>query len=135
MRRRTFIAGLGSAAAWPMAALAQRSVEMRRIGVLMCYGDTDLEAKARVTQFKQELAKLGWIDGRNIAIEERWVDPSAGPERMQAYAAELAKLGVDVVLTNGPVGVTAMLRESRSLPIVFATVTDPVALGLVESRA
>jgi putative tryptophan/tyrosine transport system substrate-binding protein len=118
-----------------VVARAQRSGRVRRIGVQMAFPSTDLEAKARVAKFKQELEKLRWIEGRNIQSEERWADLAAGLGLMQTYAAELVKLGMDVVLTNGPVGVTSVLRESRSLPIVFATVTDPVALGLVESLA
>ena len=135
MIRREFIAGIGSAVAWPLAARAQQRGQLRRLGALMRFPSTDLQARGRIAEFKQELAKLGWIEGRNIQIEERWADPAAGLGLMQAYAAELVKLRVEVILTNGPVGVTSVLRESRSLPIVFAGVTDPVALGFVESLA
>jgi putative ABC transport system substrate-binding protein len=76
---------------------------------------------------------LGWVEGKNIQFDERWADPSAGVGPMQTYAAELVNLKTDVILTNGPIGVTVLQRQSRSIPIVFATVTDPVALGFVES--
>jgi putative ABC transport system substrate-binding protein len=106
---------------------------MRRVGVLMAFSDRNSEGQANIGAFKQELRKLDWVEGKNVQFEERWADPTAGIGPMQTYAAELVNLKTEVILTNGPIGVTALQRESRSIPIVFATVTDPVALGFVES--
>ena len=133
MRRRNFIAGLAStAAAWPVAARAQQPERVRRIGVLMPSVD-DLEARTRVTTFQQALQGLGWTNGRNVRIDTRWATTNATDLRRQA--AELVALAPDVVLAhgNGPVG--ALLQVSRTVPIVFPVLGDPVGAGYVDSLA
>jgi putative tryptophan/tyrosine transport system substrate-binding protein len=133
MRRRDFITLLGSAAAWPLAARAQQSERMRRIGVLMNLAADDLEGQARLTAFAQGLQQLGWTDGRNARIEYRWAVADA--ERIRKQAAELVALAPDAILASGVPVVTALLQATRSVPIVFAQVIDPVGSGLVASLA
>jgi len=133
MRRRSFITMLGgaTAAAWPLAARAQQAERMRRISVLMNIAADDPEAQARMTAFVQQLAQLGWIAGRNVRIDSRW---SAGDdERLSKYAAELTALAPDVILANSSQSVAALIKASRVVPIVFASVADPVGAGFVES--
>src|SRR5262245_15495540 len=133
MRRREFITLIGGAAAWPLAAHAQQAQRMRRIGVLSSTPADDPEATARTAAFLQTLQELGWTDGRNVRIEMRWGGGDA--ERLRRYAAELVALAPDVILTNGSVGVTPVLQATRTIPVVFVQVTDPVGAGLVESLA
>jgi putative ABC transport system substrate-binding protein len=129
MRRRDFITLIaGSAVAWPLAAPAQQSGQMRRIGVLMPYARDNSEARARITAFLQGLQKLGWIDGRNLQIEYRWGD-------LQKAATELVALSPDVIFANTTPAVAALQQATRSVPIVVAGVTDPVSGGLVASLA
>jgi putative tryptophan/tyrosine transport system substrate-binding protein len=129
MKRRGFIAGLGSAAAWPLAAQAQQGDHMRRIGVLMPFDENDPAAKSRITAFTQALADLGWTDGRNVRMDLRW---SGGDiNRIRAVAQELVGLEPAIILTNGTPATSAVRRETRTIPIVFAGVTDPVASGIV----
>jgi putative ABC transport system substrate-binding protein len=134
MRRREFITLLGAAvAAWPVAVRAQKPDTQRRIGVLMVLGKDDPEAKARITAFRQGLQDAGWVEGRNMQIETRW---SAGNEiDVRRYAEELVSLAPDVILANGNAAVAPLLNASRSIPIVFAIVPDPVGAGFVESLA
>ena len=134
MRRRDFITLLGgAAAAWPVAAHAQQRDRMRRIGVFMPGVADDPEYQARNAAFLQRLGELGWIVGRNVRIEYRW---GAGDvERYRTIAAELVALAPDVVLALGFSTVSALQKASRTVPIVFATVTDPVGGGLVASLA
>jgi putative ABC transport system substrate-binding protein len=133
-RRREFITLLGSAAAaWPLAARAQPSDRMRRIGVLMATAADEPESQARLAAFLQALQQLGWTDGRNLRIEYRW---SAGDAaRLRRDAAELVALAPDVVLAGVGATPTALLEASRTVPIVFAQSIDPVGSGLVESLA
>jgi putative ABC transport system substrate-binding protein len=131
MRRREFITLLGSAAAWPLAARAQQPEGMRRIGVLMTLAEDSADAQARVRAFREGLQKLGWTPGRNIQIEYRW--SAADADRLGKYAAELVALAPDVILANTTPAVTSLQRSSRTLPIVFASVIDPVGSGLVAS--
>jgi putative ABC transport system substrate-binding protein len=132
MRRRTFIAALGGAAAWPLAARAQQQPErVRRIGVLSGGAGGDLELRARIAAFIQGLAQLGWTDGRNVRIDYRWGEGNADDIRKQA--AELVALAPDVILTPGGPAVERMLQATRTVPIVFVFVPDPVGSGLVES--
>ena len=131
MKRRTFIAGLGSAAAWPVLAEAQQPQRLRRIGVLSTTPPDDPEATARMAAFRQALQVLGWTDGRNARIDIRW----SGPERIRRDIAELLALAPDVILTNGSVGIVPLQQETHTVPIVFVQVTDPVGAGLVESLA
>jgi putative tryptophan/tyrosine transport system substrate-binding protein len=134
MRRREFIAGLGSATAWPLAARAQQSIRMRRIGVMLAlYAADDPEGLARVTAFVQGLQERGWTDGRNARIEYRWGLGDA--DRQRRYAYELAALAPDVVLAGGGAAVAAFQQASSSLPVVFANVDDPVGAGFVASLA
>jgi putative ABC transport system substrate-binding protein len=132
VNRRDFITLLGGAAvAWPLAARAQQSERMRRIGVLMNIAADDPEAQARMTAFVQELARLGWMSGKNVKIDSRW---SAGDtERLGKYTAELIALAPDVILANSSQSVAALMQASRVVPIVFASVADPVGAGFVES--
>ena len=134
MRRREFIVALGGvAAAWPLAARAQQTERMRRIGVLMNLAADDPESKARVTPFLQELQKMGWIDGRNVRIDYHW---GAGDiERIRRYAAELVGMAPDVIVGATATVIAALQQMTRTVPIVFATVIDPVGAGFVASLA
>jgi putative ABC transport system substrate-binding protein len=134
MRRRNFIALLGGAAvAWPLAARAQQGEGVRRIGMLIANAESDPEGQIRAAAFRQDLQKLGWTEGRNIRIDYRW---GAGePDRARAYAAELMALAPDVIVANGTLASTALQRATRSIPVVFVVVIDPVGAGLVESLA
>ena len=131
MKRRDFITLVGgSAVAWPLALRAQQSGQMRRIGVLMPFARDDPEGQARVTAFVQGLQKLGWTEGRNLQIEYRW-----GSGDLQKAAAELVALSPDVIFTNSTPAVAALQQATRSVPIVFANVADPVSGGFVASLA
>ena len=127
--RRAFIAGLGGAAAWPLAARAQQGDRVRRIGVLMPYEENDPEPKARLSAFAQALVGLGWTDGRNVRMDFRWA--AGDTNRIQALAQELVGLQPDIILTGTIATTAAAQRETRTIPIVFASVADPVASGLV----
>jgi putative ABC transport system substrate-binding protein len=131
MRRRDFItlAG-GSAVAWPLALRAQQSGQMRRIGVLMPLARDNPEGQARIAAFVQGLQKLGWSEGRNLQIEYRW-----GSGDLQKAAAELVALSPDVIFTSTTQAVAALQQATRSVPIVFTNVTDPVSGGFVASLA
>jgi putative ABC transport system substrate-binding protein len=129
IRRRDFITLLGgAAAAWPLAAHAQQGDRMRRIGVLMGGGEDDL-AKTFVSAFIQSLAGLGWADGRNLRIDLRW--GRSDSSRIRALAQELVGLQPDIILTATTPVIIALQQETRTIPIIFANVTDPVASGLV----
>jgi putative ABC transport system substrate-binding protein len=134
MRRREFLGVLGGAAAtWPLAARAQQTERMRRIGILMGYTENDSVAQARVAEFRRGLQELGWTEDRNVRFEYRW--PGADPRRIRAHAAEIVELAPDVILSS-PAQVTLELnRLTKSLPILFVNVPDPVDLGLVASLA
>jgi putative ABC transport system substrate-binding protein len=129
MRRRDFIVGLGSAAAWPVAARAQQPDSMRRIGVLMPYDETDPEAQAYLSAFTQGLAELGWTDGRNVRMEVHWA--AGNIDLMRIFAKELVDLKPDVILVNTTPATAALQRATRTIPIVFASVSDPVGDGFV----
>jgi putative ABC transport system substrate-binding protein len=128
MKRRTFIAGLGSAATWPVVARAQPE-RMRRVGVLMSLDENDPAAKPRVPAFTQALADLGWVDGRNVRMDVRWA--VGDTNRTRALAQELVGLQPDVILTHTTPATVAVQRETRTIPIVFAGLGDPVASGIV----
>jgi putative ABC transport system substrate-binding protein len=129
IQRRDFITLLGGAAAWPLAGSAQQPERMRRIGYLSGFDENDPAAKPRLSAFTQALADLGWIDGRNVRIDLRW---SGGDiNRIRAFAHELVGLQPDIILVTGNVATAALQRETRTIPIVFANVTDPVASGIV----
>ena len=132
-RRELLVALGGAAVAWPLAARAQQRERMRRVGVLMNLAADDPEGQARLTAFAQGLQEFGWSEGRNVRIEYRW---SAGQaERARKYAAELVALAPDVILATGSPSVMPLLELTRTLPIVFVQVADPVGAGLVESLA
>jgi putative tryptophan/tyrosine transport system substrate-binding protein len=132
--RRELLAALGgAAAAWPVAARAQQGERMRSIGVLMSLVEDDPEGQARVAAFLQGLQQLGWTDGRNVRIDIRWAAGDA--DRMRRYAAELVALAPEVILATGTPVTAALLQATRSVPIVFVVVPDPVANGFVESLA
>ena len=132
MRRREFITLLGGAATWPLAARAQQRERMRRIGVLMSTAAGDAEGRARIEALLDELQKLGWIDGRTARIETRW--PTSMQE-VRKYSAELVGLAPDVLLVTGSAGLSEVLEATRTVPIVFVNVGDPVGGGFVESLA
>jgi putative ABC transport system substrate-binding protein len=127
--RRKFIAGLGSAATWPVVARAQQADRVRRIGVLVPGDENDPLYKSRVTAITQTLADLGWADGRNARVDLRWAGPDIN--RIQALAQELIGLQPDIILASSTPGTIAVQRETRTIPIVFAPVTDPVAQRIV----
>jgi ABC-type uncharacterized transport system substrate-binding protein len=138
MRRRAFITLLGGAAAapatlWPLAARSQQPERMRRIGVLMSLTADDPEGQARLTAFLQGLQQLGWTDGRNVRIDSRW--GAGDSDRSRRYAAELVALAPDVILASGTSTMGPLLRATRTVPIVFTQVTDPVGAGFVDSLA
>jgi putative ABC transport system substrate-binding protein len=132
MRRREFIAGLGGAAVWPLAAWAQQAGRMRRIGVLLGVAADDPDSPVRLAAFLQGLRELGWTVGRNTQIDYRWATGDADRRR---YAAELVALGPDVILASSGVVVGALQQTTRTVPIVFVTAIDPVGAGLVASLA
>ena len=133
MKRRDFITLLGGAVAgWPLAARAQQSERVRRIGVLMYGAANDAEGQGRLAAFTQALQQLGWSDGGNLRNDTRW----ATANDIHRHAAELAALAPDVLLAGtGTATVSALLQATRTVPIVFATVIDPVGAGFVASLA
>ena len=135
MRRREFITLLGgAAAAWPLAARAQQPERMRRIGVLMASAADEPVSQARIAAFLQGLSQLGWTDGRNVRIDTRWATTNA--DDLRRHAAELVALAPDVlVAATGTATVAPLLQATRTLPIVFAIVIDPVGAGFVTSLA
>ena len=138
MRRRDFIALLGAAAVpsllWPLAARAQDAESVRRVGVLTGYAESDSEGQAQISGFRTTLRQLGWTEGRNVQIDVRWGE-AANPALMETYANELVAMNPDVIVVNGGRALTAVNREPRRIPIVFAALADPVATGVVESLA
>jgi putative ABC transport system substrate-binding protein len=129
MRRRQFIAGLGSAAAWPVVARAQQPERVRRIGVLMALEENDPEEKRRFSAFTQALADLGWTDGSNVRMDLRW--GRSDISRIRAIAQELVGLQPDIILTDGATATVAVQRETRTIPIVFGTTGDPISSSIV----
>jgi putative tryptophan/tyrosine transport system substrate-binding protein len=129
MKRRDFITLLGGAVgAWPLAARAQQGA-IRRIGVLMGFAESDHGAQSGVAGFREGLRKLGWMEGRNIEIDMRW----ATAESMQLFAKELVALQPDFILTSSTPATAAMLQQTRTIPIIFVMVSDPVGSGFVAS--
>ena len=133
MRRRDFIAGLGGAAAMPLAGRAQQGERMRRIGVLMDQAQDDPDASPRTAAFLRGLQQLGWTDGRNVRIDTRWTAGNADLQRK--YAAELVALAPDVILATASPTVAALQAATRTVPIVFAHAADPVGAGFIDSLA
>jgi len=134
MKRRAFITLIcGAAAAWPLAARAQQTDRVRRIGVLMSTAADDAEGQARLRAFVQGLQELGWTVGRNVRIDIRWAAGDA--ERYRRYAAELVALAPDAILAGGGAVVPSLLQATRTVPIVFTQTPDPVGAGFVNSLA
>ena len=131
VQRREFITLLGGAASWPLAARAQSGERVRRIGALMYLAADDPESPARVATFARGLQELGWIEGRNIQIEYRW--GGGDMDRVRRYAAELVALAPDVILVSSGSALAALQNATRTVPIVFVNVTDPVGAGYVAS--
>jgi ABC-type uncharacterized transport system substrate-binding protein len=132
--RRQFLATLGGAVAWPLAARAQQADRVRRIGALIGAPTADNpDAQANIGRFLQVLQQLGWTDGRNVRIDIRWGAGNA--DEIRKYAAELAALAPDVIFASGTASVGPMLQATRTVPIVFANVADPVGAGFVDSLA
>jgi putative ABC transport system substrate-binding protein len=130
MRRREFITLVGGSVAWPLAARAQQTGQMRRLGMLLPFAKDNSEGQARIAAFLQALQKLGWTEGRNLEIEYRW-----GTGDLQKAATELVALSPDVIFANSTPAVAALQQATRSVPIVFAQVTDPVSGGFIASLA
>jgi putative ABC transport system substrate-binding protein len=133
VRRREFITLLGGAAAWPLAARAQQPERMRRVGILLNASSDDPQYQAWVGAFLQALALLGWTIGRNVRIDTRWAGANAA--EIRRHAAELVALAPDVILAHGAGPVAALLEATRTVPIVFVAVIDPVGGGFVDSLA
>src|SRR5262245_61327806 len=132
MRRREFITLVsGSAAAWPFAARAQQADRMRLIGVLMAYAESDPEGQAWVATFRERLQQLGWGEGRNIQIATRFATPDV--EAMQRFAKELVALQPDLILSQSTPTTAALLQQTRTIPIIFANIADPIGSGFVAS--
>jgi len=132
MRRRAFLSVLGGAiSARPLAAHAQQGRQLRRIGVLIGAAESDPQVVAGVAAFKTALGELGWIDGRNIRIDYRFA--AANVERMQTFAKELIILQPDLLMGQTTAVIAALQRETRTIPIVFIVVSDPVGSGFVEA--
>ena len=132
MKRREFITLLCGAAVWPLAARAQQPAQMRRVGVLESAG-IETDQQAGVAVFKEVLRQLGWIDGRNVRVEVRWA--SADPARARKDAEELVALQPDIIVVTGTLGLQALLQTTRSVPIVFNSITDPVGSGFIDNLA
>jgi putative ABC transport system substrate-binding protein len=133
MKRRDFVAGLGSAAVWPLAARAQQPERVQRIGVLSGYATDDIEGNARVAAFRQGMQERGWSEGRNLQIEYCWAGPNT--ERIASCAAKLVGASPEVILAITSPSVAAMQNATRTIPIIFAGISDPVGQGFVTSLA
>jgi putative ABC transport system substrate-binding protein len=132
MRRRQFILALGGAAVWPLAARAQQGERMRRIGVLMGYAESGSSGQALIAAFREGLHKLGWIEGRNTRIDIRWATP-ADAESIRRFAKELVALQPDLIISSTTPITAALLQQTRTIPIIFPALSDPVGSGFVAS--
>ena len=133
MQRRNFIMLLGGAAAWPLTARSQPKSVIKRVGILMGLAETDAQAQARIIGFREGLKQLGWTESANIQLDYYW--GANGNERGNELAAEVVRKKVDVILTNSPTGLAAVKQATRSIPIVFVQVADPVDDGFVADLA
>jgi putative ABC transport system substrate-binding protein len=133
MRRREFITLLGGAATWPIASKAQQAERVRRVGILNILGTDDPETQARKAVFEQTLEQLGWSVGRDLKIESRQVGDDL--DSLRRYSAELVALAPDVILSIGSLTLAPLQQATRTIPIVFTNVPDPVGAGFVESMA
>src|SRR4051794_5031865 len=132
MRRREFVTLIGGAATWPLAAKAQKSERVRRIGVLMSFAPNDPEAQSRAAAFEHGLRELGWVVGRNLTIEYRW---AGDDDVLRTYATELIGMEPDLILANSTPIMAALQKQRHSVPIVFTQVTDPIGQGLMLNLA
>jgi putative ABC transport system substrate-binding protein len=134
MRRREFIGLLGGAAvAWPLAARAQQADQVRRIGVLSNIAESDFEAQSMVTALREELRKLGWMDGRNLQVDHRWA--AGSPERAAIFAKELVALKPDVIVAHTTPSVIELRKQTDTIPIVFVQISDPIGAGFIANVA
>ena len=133
MKRREFISLVGGAAAWPLAARAQQPERVRHIGVLSSLAADDAEAQARLAAFVRGLRELGWTEGRDVRIDVRW--GAGNPDDARKYVAELLALAPEVILASGGTVVGTLLQATRTVPIVFTQIVDPVGGGLVASMS
>ena len=134
MRRREFIGLLGGATvAWPLAARAQQPNRQRLVGVLMAFAETDSAAQSWLTAFRAALANLGWTEGSNLRIELRW--SAADPDKIRTFAKELVDLRPDAIFSQSTPAIGVLARETRTIPIVFAGVTDPIGIGFAANLA
>ena len=132
LKRREFMTLFGGAAAmWPIVARAQQADRVRRVGIFMDLAEQDAEGQTRVAAFRKGLQDLGWTEGRNVKFDTRWT--AGNPARMRRYAAELVGLAPAVIMNGGLPTLVAMQQETRTIPVVFAQVLDPVGAGFVES--
>src|SRR5512132_3871751 len=131
VRRREFLTLVGAAVAWPIAARAQQPDRMRRLGVLMGFAERDREGQAFVAAFRGGLQKLGWVEGRNIRIDYRWT--GLDKELIQRFAKDLVALQPDVILTQSTPATAVLLQQTRTIPIVFGLLADPIGSGFVAS--
>jgi putative tryptophan/tyrosine transport system substrate-binding protein len=129
VKRREFIAGLGGAVAWPLAARAQQGERIRRVGVLMPFDENDPFAKTQLSTFTQALTDLGWTEGRNVRMDFRWAGSDIN--RIRAFAQELVGLQPNMIVASSTPVAAALQRETRTIPIVFVNVSDPVVSGIV----
>jgi putative ABC transport system substrate-binding protein len=129
MQRREFISLLGGAITWPLAARAQD--RMRRIGVLMAFAEGDADARTWIAALQEGLQKLGWMEGRNLQSDYRWTTPDL--ERMQRFAKELVALAPDLIVSSGTLSTRLLMQQTRTIPIIFANLVDPVGSGFVAS--
>jgi putative tryptophan/tyrosine transport system substrate-binding protein len=131
VKRRQFITLLGGAAAWPLAAQAQQADRVRRVGVLAAYAENDPEAQVRINAFRRALQELGWTEGHNVRMDYRW--GTGDPDRARTFTEELLSLAPDVIVAHGTPALTALHRATRTIPVVFVSVIDPVGAGYVQS--
>jgi putative ABC transport system substrate-binding protein len=131
--RRGFLAVIGGAAAWPIAGYPQQSGGIRRVGVLLLWAENDPMARASVAAFARALGRFGWIEGKNIRIDYRFA--AGDPTLFKTHAAELVGLMPDVLLAGASLAIAALRQQTRTIPIVFVNVSDPVGQGFVESLA
>jgi putative tryptophan/tyrosine transport system substrate-binding protein len=131
MRRREFIGGVGGAVAWPRFVRAQQAERIRRIGVLMAADENDPEGKANLSAFNRRLTEFVWANGRNLRIDYRWAPTSVN--QMRTFAKQLVDIKPDVILANTTPAIAALQNETRTIPIIFAAISDPVGPGFVAS--
>jgi putative tryptophan/tyrosine transport system substrate-binding protein len=133
MRRRDFIKVIGGTVVWPLAARAQQPIGMRRVGMLMAYAETDMEGQSFVATFSEALAKLGWAEGRSIQIDVRWAPASSNAESRLRFAQDLIALHPDLIVSHGTPNTETLHQQTRTVPVVFVNVSDPIGSGFVAS--